>query len=633
MANYYYATVRVYTTTSSGSPTTCYNNKLETNSIIVAATGNIIWYVVDVYKSSLSTFSAWAAAYNSANGTLDGTLVPYTQKSVTINLNTTDQYILIDQLNNTWLSANGWLGQSWSNPGPTLNKPYLVGSGNGGSSLTAIDYINSHIIFPVTHKGGAEGGNGPYTCTPTFTIRQTDPQNGNGGAAMQVSGVIYLGQKPSTAGDLTTTSSPTIGFSTNVAQPTFPAQIIQNQFAQFIRPTQSFWYKCVNKWYVAMYDSHAGVTTTYSFNEDGSGKTQLISGLPGNTPALKSDWSKKNLALITAAIADLSCTDPAALANPGGSNGLVTTYLPTVPPTDQDRYNPPPHVSSRGVSFGERIAAKNASGQTLPASAVTDIFTQVQTQNIERGRIIQDASSAAVLNSNFDKINLPSPKSLWGFRFMYNPTGYSYTTSSNNSVDWTLGSKDPATLMAGNQIVTLQLYLNRIADLSYLRDYTADPNSVPPLSSSYISPDGSGGISPEAVDGILHRGTEYDIEFLYRVLNGDPLENPLLFGGDYQSRGYTADFGYTTATPCWLYLSDNIRYFGSVTSLTVNHAMFDMNMVPMFSTVDISFTRYPALWTDKAANSNGLTYASSIQALQSSLNPTPVAGTGKAPTT
>jgi hypothetical protein len=92
--------------------------------------------------------------------------------------------------------------------------------------------------------------------------------------------------------------------------------------------------------------------------------------------------------------------------------------------------------------------------------------------------------------------------------------------------------------------------------------------------------------------GILQRGTEYDIEFLYRVLTGDPLPNSLLL--EKGSTQLTADIGYTTKVPVWLFLNENMRLFGSVSSISVTHRIFDQNMVPMLTRLSIGFTRYPA---------------------------------------
>ena len=55
----------------------------------------------------------------------------------------------------------------------------------------------------------------------------------------------------------------------------------------------------------------------------------------------------------------------------------------------------------------------------------------------------------------------------------------------------------------------------------------------------------------------------------------------------------TSDFGYITGTPVWVRFHDNLRYKGSLASISVNHMMFTEEMVPMFSVLDIAFTRYP----------------------------------------
>ena len=256
--------------------------------------------------------------------------------------------------------------------------------------------------------------------------------------------------------------------------------------------------------------------------------------------------------------------------------------------TSDLRYNPPTHLYSRDISFAERLEAVNTSNGIINAKDM--LFKG------ERGRIIQDKAGAEQLNVNPDNLRLPpglQGSKIWGFRFMYNPDGFSYSTSSNNSIDWTLGSKDPATVLSGNQTVRFDLYINRIADMGYLKDIKngVGNNNLLDQTTAYGRP-----LDPTEIDGLLNRGTEYDIEFLYRVLNGDPLKNPLLFNSSYD--GITSDFGYTTAVPCWLYLNDNLRYYGSVGSFEVVHRIFTPNMVPMLSIVSITFNRYPALWND-----------------------------------
>lgn len=289
-----------------------------------------------------------------------------------------------------------------------------------------------------------------------------------------------------------------------------------------------------------------------------------------------------------------NCTDP---TRNGGNNGDNIADAPPTPPTNDLRWNPPTHISSRNLPYGMLMDALVPSGNNavpVPVSKREVAYQQAQYGKLDlhMGKIFQDSAGAKVLNTNPDKLTLPEGKT-WGFKFMYNPTTFSYSTSANNSVDWGIGSKDPAILLSGNQQVTFEIYINRIADMGYLTALKAG-HDVPPTGKSYQGR----ALEPYEIDGLLARGTEYDIEFLYRVLNGDPLKNPLLFDNESYS-GITSDFGYTTAVPCWLHLNKNLRYYGSVASFTVNHAMFTVNMVPMLSTVNITFSRYPALWGSK----------------------------------
>lgn len=323
--------------------------------------------------------------------------------------------------------------------------------------------------------------------------------------------------------------------------------------------------------------------------------------------------------IVNALIAN--CSDAASGGGGGGGGGGSETPKITAPPTADLRWNPPPHITSRNLPFGVTMESLQAS---LGKAANPNLAAyESMLRKAERGRIFQDALGASILNTNPDKLKSVSAlegAKQWGFRFMYNPTSFSYNSSSNNNVDWTLGASDPTILLSGNANVSVELYLNRIADMSYLRDYITGQVSAASLSSSYGRE-----LKDEEIKGILHRGTEYDIEFLYRVLNGDPLKNPLLFDPYYD--GVTADFGYTTAVPCWMYLNENLRYYGSVASFQVNHVMFDLNMVPMLTVVGINFARYPALWgTNKGETANSVFGKDNVS--QSGFTKSLIAGTG-----
>jgi hypothetical protein len=100
------------------------------------------------------------------------------------------------------------------------------------------------------------------------------------------------------------------------------------------------------------------------------------------------------------------------------------------------------------------------------------------------------------------------------------------------------------------------------------------------------------------VNGILTRGTEYDIEFLYRVLNGDPQKSPVMKNGQL-----TADFGLLMGMPIWLRIHDNMRIKGIVSGINVNHLIFNADMIPMLTEVTFTFARIPVItYNEKASD-------------------------------
>jgi len=251
-----------------------------------------------------------------------------------------------------------------------------------------------------------------------------------------------------------------------------------------------------------------------------------------------------------------------------------TAVLPP-PNLDKVRYNPPSHYVTRSVAHGERTREQlNSNGRII--TSVVDVQEALSNRNNRLGKIYQSTDGAKALN----KKDKTGKQPIWGFKFTYNPTTIEYGTTTNTSIDWMLNSKDPANLLGGNTSVTVSLYLNRIVDMTELKNWGGGS-----YTKNYPR-----ALTPEEVEGILRRGTEYDLEFLYRVLNGSPGKTALL---NYP--GESSDFGYITGTPCWFHIHDNLKYYGSFASLNVSHVMFTQEMVPMLSKVDISFIRYPSL--------------------------------------
>jgi hypothetical protein len=582
MATYYYANVSRYQNENNGLRAEyVVENTRITAANLKTNTKYYVYYIIDIYASSISTFSAWAATGNT-DQTYDG-------KLVSSNASTNEKNNL----------ANGLTTNVTASANANADQVKYVTQG-------ALTNDNSHNKVSFNRKGGAT--NGQVIATPTVSAQWKSDASPNW---TKITGINY-GTPNNVA--------PSITWTTVVTPPVFPFVAIQAVIkAQYgedpIRQSTTVttpnkitisnnyvWDKCngglwhfVVNFKTAQYGGN-GSQEHWTCTKNGD-QCRSVSGPPSaevlGTKAKLIAWTKKNITdPMIAAKSNAACNDTSA----GSGNGLKDIAAVT-PPAGDTRWNPPSHRDARDISHGER----QAMGDNI--NSITAFAEK------ERGRIFQDANSAAVLNKSAqglkDAVASKIAINQWGFRFMYNPSTFAYQSTSNNAVDWTLGSSDPATLLSGNSQVSFEVYINRIPDLKYLR-----------LKNPQISENQLYGrpLKPEEREGILNRGTEYDIEFLYRVLNGDPLKNSLLLSSKYA--GATADFGYTTGVPCWLVLNENLRYYGSVASFNVNHAMFDLNMVPILSTVSITFARYPALWNQTVAFGDKVSVASTKEYLK-----------------
>ena len=171
----------------------------------------------------------------------------------------------------------------------------------------------------------------------------------------------------------------------------------------------------------------------------------------------------------------------------------------------------------------------------------------------------------------------------YGFRFLYNPTDVSmawgivdafspqYAASGANGMTGVA-----AGLMKGT--IAFTLILNRIEDMGII---------YPDGSYAQLL-DGGWPTDPDISETkmIYKKGTMYDIEYLFRAMNG--------FYADYQSglNGITADKGWLQPIPMELHLGAGLRYLVRVSSLDLKHMMFNERMVPILTTVNIVCTRY-----------------------------------------
>lgn len=412
---------------------------------------------------------------------------------------------------------------------------------------------------------GFQGKTSGYTFTPKFlvTLKPNSPEN-NTALSKEVFPTTGLNGVPRT-----------ITFTTAKVPPQIP-QNIKNEAAVGSLQDLITLDVCVtpNKWVALVLKDKTDGRYVYikTYNLDGSfvsqeyvGKDEVGgTGRPGPDKIKHYELGRKKVIRLKAKEC-FKDDDPAV---------PDTSILPP-PNLDKVIYNPPNHFVTRSVSHAERTVERlDKSGAII----VSDVQARqaLDNRNNRLGKIYQSKDGAKALN----RVEKNGKRPIYGFKFSYNPTFLNYGTDVNTSIDWMLYSKDPANLLGGNTTVDIELRLNRIADMTELKNFRGQP-----YSKNYPT-----ALTPEQVEGIVRRGTEYDLEFLYRVVNGSPGKTALL-----TYPGVTSDFGYITGTPCWFHLHDNLRYYGSVTSLKVQHLMFTSEMVPMLSIINLSFIRYPSL--------------------------------------
>lgn len=196
----------------------------------------------------------------------------------------------------------------------------------------------------------------------------------------------------------------------------------------------------------------------------------------------------------------------------------------------------------------------------------------------ERGMIVRD------FNMN-DRLAMAdqgwaSTTGNWGFQFHFNPPDVIESFAAPMGIDYAGFILDIAKnplLVTSTQTgasVQFNLLLARAEDMRILsRD---DWQAHYPLLNRPTEADRS---------MILAKGTQYDLEYLFRVVNLDPVMT---------WRGETSDWGMLMGTPVVVSLGDSDgcrKYRGSLASVGVQHQQYAPGMVPVYTIVQINLTR------------------------------------------
>jgi len=198
---------------------------------------------------------------------------------------------------------------------------------------------------------------------------------------------------------------------------------------------------------------------------------------------------------------------------------------------------------------------------------------------------------------------------MYGFKFLYNPqtVGMAWGSMASMSPDFEAAGQDKFNpIMAGlaSSTIAFTLLINRIEDMNVLNnsglktlnnnlnqldgEQRAIQNMLKKLNTEVpVNGPYNAFVDPADLGELHKRGTMYDLEYLFKTINGP---NSVFLSS---LNGYTADKGWIRPQVVELHLGDSMRYRGRITDLSVNHAIFDARMVPVLSKVDITFARFP----------------------------------------
>ena len=238
-----------------------------------------------------------------------------------------------------------------------------------------------------------------------------------------------------------------------------------------------------------------------------------------------------------------------------------------------------------------------------------------------RGRIWWKASdtSLSTIDGNGKTTKIDNSDRKYGFQFLWNPP--SFGTAVAVQMDATPNVNDRFLGQVGafpaTESISFTIEINRINDFAHANavfkrptnigsalgnpgtNNFITPNDVAPFvpyysnngsfTASLLSNGRTSTVEKKLID-LFQRGTLADIEYLYTAINGRG-PGSTAAGGDYWKNGrgiITADIGFLMPTLLNIDIGP-LSYLGYVTNMSVNHTMFTPDMIPIQSTVQVSF--------------------------------------------
>lgn len=208
--------------------------------------------------------------------------------------------------------------------------------------------------------------------------------------------------------------------------------------------------------------------------------------------------------------------------------------------------------------------------------------------------MVAKIDTAGNASKNYNKVQ-PN-KQRTAYQFIYNPSTIDMAWGGTPNVDPALimSGKDKIPFMGAgftSSTVSFQILVNRMSDMKYLADIEATPISF--FQQLYNRSD----VSKADLKDIKANGTMYDIEYLLNTLVPYKMKSVL-------RKKWSSDIGYLHSFPIELHLGKGLRYLGIISSFSVSHKIFNEDMVPLMTWVNITVSRIP----DVAYEKNQITW-------------------------
>lgn len=254
---------------------------------------------------------------------------------------------------------------------------------------------------------------------------------------------------------------------------------------------------------------------------------------------------------------------PAPTPRPTSGTRTTTPKRPSKTPTPRPGPRPVPPVPKKGSGTGGSTTGKTK----LPGGPV------------ERNASVHPDNAPLGIHGHMQyrpgklrRVPVPGEAHVYEFHFLYNP--YAISIATGLSVDATFDPADIGTNFAtAAQTISFELLINRVLD---------------------ASGEAVAGRTGVARSELQRYGTLHDIEYLYRVTNGDPqtLYSTTSAGDKTASfSALTADVGYLYASPVEVHFGPDLRFVGVIQTVAIEHKSFNANMVPLLSVVNVAMTR------------------------------------------